>query len=345
MLRAACLRRESRQGCRCCRTSAVVAPLLVLAFLLFTLSVLPSPATAAMGSSHSAATHGGSVVPHIGDFVPLTVYLRTERQIRRSFISVADQQLAVDEEAVVDNAEGNVEADTAAEFLKPKDLDLPSLGATRGKHEKQLVYLLSPASSPRFGINKAATLMANFTLRAAGQSLQEDTTLQQSDWALRFSVGRGLHKESTWLPVAARQKYTSRLSETLAGRLHELQAADAAAERHRDEEAGEAVDNAAAAQKVQYLSRITFFFGYHKGDLPKMTSFSIAALYSPEMKPGIELQFLWIESRPYNPNRAVTLCSAVAVLVSMITVLAVFHPSSRSMLLFSQRIVAVRAHD
>ncbi|AYU78498.1 hypothetical protein LdCL_210008500 [Leishmania donovani] len=322
-----------------------------MACLLLALCILPDPAAAVVGSLNGASARSPSVAPHIGDLVPLSMYIRTKRQIRHSFISVADQQLAVDEEAVVDDAAGNVEAATAAEVLRPKDLDLPSLGATRGKHKNQVVRLLPPASSPRFGINKAVTIVANSTLRAAGQSLQEDTALQQSDLAFRFSVGRGLHKESTWLPLAARKKYTSQLSETLAGRLHEMQAAqaaDAAAERQRDKEAAEAMDNtaaAAAAQKVQYLSRVTFFFGYRKGDLQKMTSFSIAAQYSPEVKPGVELQFLWSEHRPYNPNRAVTLCSAVAVLVSMITVLAVFHPSSRSMLLFSQRIVAVRAHD
>lgn len=343
--------RGPQQGSRSNGAAAVAAPLLATACLLLALCILPGPAAAAAGSPNGASVRSPSVAPHIGDLVPLTIYIRTKRQIRHSFISVVDQQLAVDEEAVVNDAEGTVDAATAVEALRPKDLDLPSLGATRGKHTNQVVRLLSPASSPRFGINKAATIMANSTLRAAGQSLQEDKALQQSDLAFRFSVGRGLHKESTWLPLAARKKYTRKLSETLVGRLHEIQAAqaaDAAAERQRDEEAAEAMDNtaaAAAAQKVQYLSRVTFFFGYRKGNLQKMTSFSIAAQYSSEVKPDVELQFLWSEHRPYNPNRAVTLCSAVAVLVSMITVLAVFHPSSRSMLLFSQRIVAVRAHD
>ncbi|KAG5479352.1 hypothetical protein LSCM1_04610 [Leishmania martiniquensis] len=320
---------------------------MIMASVALVLCILAKPTAAAMLSPNGAVARGPSVVPHLGDIVPLTIYVRMKRQIENAFISVFDQQLAVD--AVVN--EGVQEPDVAAAAVKElglKDLYVPSLGAFRGTHESQLVRVLPPSSSPRFGISKVVTIVANGTLRAAGRSLEEDKTLQQSGLAFRFSVGKEWQKESTWLPLAARQKYISQLSALLTERwadMNAAQAADAAAERKRDEEAADDMGNTAAALTVQYLSRITFLFGYRKGDLQKMTSFSVKAYYSPEVKPGVELQFLWSEHRPYNPNRAVTLCSIVAVLASMITVLAVLHPSSRSALLFSQRIVSVRAHD
>ncbi|KAG5506030.1 hypothetical protein GH5_05711 [Leishmania sp. Ghana 2012 LV757] len=350
MALSTCRRRGQRRGSSCCGAAFIATPLLAMASLLLALCTLPNP-TAAAVSPYDAVARSPSAVPHLGVVVPLTIYVRMKRQIEHAFISVVDPQLAVDEEAVNNDVQGHHEAAATMEELRLKELDLPSLGATRGKHESQLVRVLPPSSSPRFGINKAVTIAANGTLRAAGRSLEEDTTLQQSDLAFRFSVGRELHKESTWLPLAARQRYTNELSVILAARLdkvHAAQAAEAAAERQRDEEAMEGMDHAAAAaeaQKVRYLSRVTFFFGYRKGDLQKMTSFSVKAHYSPDVKPSVDLHFIWSEHRPYNPNRAVTLCSAVAVFVSMITVLAVLRPSSRSTLLFSQRIVAVRAHD
>ncbi|CAJ1008281.1 hypothetical protein Q4I28_003594 [Leishmania naiffi] len=318
-----------------------------MAFLLLAFCIPSKPAAAAVRSFNGVPASNPSTVSHLGDIVPLTLYVRMKRQIRHAFISIVDEQLEVEEEAVVDDAETTAQAVAAVEMQRLNDLDLPLLGGTRGKHKDQVVHLLPPVSSPRFGINKATRIMANDTLREAGRSLQEDITLQQSDLAFRFSVGRRLHKESTWLPLAARKKYTNLLDTVLARRLHVLQAAqaaDAAAGLQRDKEVAEDMGDTAAALQVQYLSRVIFYCGYRKDEL-KMTSFSVTAHYSPEVKPSVELRFIWSEHRAYNPNRAVTLCSAVAVLVSMIAVLAVFHPSSRSMLLFSQRIVAVRAHD
>ncbi|KAG5505670.1 hypothetical protein JKF63_05005 [Porcisia hertigi] len=287
-----------------------------------------------------ASTTKPAVVPHLGDLVSLTMYMRLKRQIQYGFISVTgDHQREVEEEMNADDAD--------AKILQPKDLELPP----KGQHAHQVVRLLPPESSPRFGINKAVTVGANSTLRAAGQSLQEDKTLQQSDLALRFSVGSGLAKESTWLPLAARRKYMNALQIFLSGRMTEMQAgpaADAEAERQRNKEVAEDMDDKAAAaaeEEVQYLSRIIFFFGYRTGEVQKMTSFSMAVQYSPAVKPDIELQFLWSEDRPYNPNRAITLCSAVVVLVSMMTAMAVFHPSSKVMVLFTQRIVAMRSPE
>ncbi|KAK7200167.1 hypothetical protein NESM_000067400 [Novymonas esmeraldas] len=327
----------------------------VLAAALLVLCVLPALVTAAVSTrSGGGDARNPSVVPHLGDIVPLTLYMRVKRQVQHSFISIgaADAQLQVDEVAVEDG-DGN-DVDVAALAAKaqplPKDLDLPSLGAARGKHPNQVDRVLPPSYCPRFGINRAVILKVNDTLRLAGEIMEADATLQQSDFAFRFSVGRGLQKESTWLPLAARKSFMNVLSATLAARLHAEQAAqvaDTAAERQRGTLGAEDVDPVVAqeARRVQYLSRVTFFFGFRKGDLQKMTSFSITAQYSPEVKAGVEIQYVWNEHRAYNPNRAVTLCSAVVVLVSMITMLAVFHPSSRSMLLFSQRIVAARAHE
>lgn len=343
------------------RAATAVLPPLLLAALVLLLAGAPSPARAAAVTEQQQSTvqrRNPSVVAHLGEQVPLTLYIRLKRQIQYSFLGGAGTAapLAVEVEPVEVDADGDVvetvDGQSPApvrEELPAGELKLPSLGAATGKHKNQLVRALPPTHCPRFGINKAVTLLSNQTLRIAGASLASDPTLQQSNIAFRFSVGRGLQKESTWLPLAARRRYTNLLSAMLAGWMldaHAAKAAEAAAERHRGEEgaAGEAAADAAAAQ-VQYLSRLTFYFGYQKGELQKMTSFSVNAQYSNEVKAGVELHYVWNEHRPYNPNRAVTLCSAVAVLVAMIAAVAVFHPSGRSMLLFSQRIVAVRAHD
>lgn len=313
---------------------------------------------------------GRAVVPHLGDIVPITLYMRLKRQTTSPFLfggnDAAGAQLTVDEGDVVEDVEGNVvdvveEGETAGATTLPEELDLrelneqlASLIAGKGKHRSQLVRTMPPTYAPRFGINKAVTIMANATLRAAGASLEESTALQQSELAVRFSVGRGLQKESTWLPLASRHKFVSIITELLGNRLAYLgegggvgRTADAAAQaEHAElEDAFAAAAEARDHPAVHYLTRVTFYFGYQTGEQQKVTSFAIDARYSPVQRPGIELHYVWDEHRPYNPNRALVLCSAAALLVAMIMTVVVFHPSSRSMLLFSQRIVAVRAHD
>ncbi|KPA78144.1 hypothetical protein ABB37_06322 [Leptomonas pyrrhocoris] len=307
-------------------------------------------------TAHAAtATRNPTVVSHFGDTIPLTMYLRLKRQTQRSFLfpdDPADAAINLDEGAVHEDVEGNVVVEDPAEGKAAganglpdewniRDLELPALGATTGKHSSQIVRNLPPTYAPRFGINRAVTLVMKAPLSTAGKTLEDDPTLQQSDLAVRFSVGRGLQKESTWLPLASRHKVVSMLTELLVNRLQAPREAERAElEREFDE-----VTENAHGPAVHYLSRVTFYFGYQTGEQHKFTSFAIDASYSPVKKAGIDLHFIWSEHRPYNPNRALVLCTAASLLAAMMMVVVVFHPSSRSMLLFSQRIVAVRAHE
>ncbi|KPI89537.1 hypothetical protein ABL78_1305 [Leptomonas seymouri] len=313
---------------------------------------------------HAATVTSPAVVDHFGDTIPLTMYMRLKRQTQKSFllpVAHAAMKLQLEKGEVEEDEEGNVmarDADdgdgTARAGRLPdnwnlRDLELPSFGATTGKHRNQIIRNLPPTYAPRFGISRVVMLMMNATLRAAGATLEGDASLQQSDSAVRFSVGRGLQKESTWLPVASRHKVARMLTELLGNRLEALRetdrdALDAAAHAEQQEEAA-GTANHGDDSAVHYLSQVTFYFGYQTNEQHKLTSFAIDASYSTVQKPGIELRYIWSEHRPYTPNRALVVCSAVSLLVTMVMTMAVFHPSSRSMLLFSQRIVAVRAHE
>lgn len=311
------------------------------------------------------AARSPTLIDHIGDSIPLTMYMRLERQTQKTFLfnwyaaGKGDAQLEEGEVAV--NNEGNVVVEHGTKTQLPdewnveelgNDDELPALGATTGKHRNQIIRNLPPSFSPRFGINRAVRLMANATLRAAGAELQRDPALQQSALAVRFSVGRGLQKESTWLPLASRHRVVSLLSALLGHRLDELRvaapkmgAAEKAERAALEHEFEDVTAEKRAVPPVHYLSRVTFYFGYQTGEQHRLTSFSIDVRYSSVQRPGIDLHYIWDEHRPYNPNRALVLCSAASLLVTMMMVVVVFHPSSRSMLLFSQRIVAVREHE
>jgi hypothetical protein len=344
-----------------------VVVLLVIAMMMSGISggggvVGITPALAA------TVTRNPTVVDHLGDTIPLTMYMRLQRQTQKSFLfdlGATAGEAELEEGVVVEDAEGNVvvnpeDNNAARTTLLPdewklqqrQDLELPELGATTAKHKSQIVRNLPPAYGPRFGISRAVTLVANATLQAAGESLETDPARQQSDLAVRFSVGRGLQKESTWLPLATRHKVVNLLTELLAKRLDALREggeapldAAARAEQVKVDKELEELRAKRDSPAVHYLSRVTFYFGYQTGEQQRLTSFAIDAHYSPVRRAGIELHYIWDEHRPYNPNRALVLCSAASLMVAMMMVVVVFHPSSRSMLLFSQRIVAVREHE
>lgn len=281
-------------------------------------------------------------VAHIGDVIPVTVYLRTKRQLRHTFIGYEEW----DTEVGVDEDVEEIENSNVEEF--GSELFIPSGGTPR--HPNQIMRTLPLAFCPRFGIQSSVKLQSSLALQTAGKILLSRPKEQQSDSAIRVSLGMGLRKESTWLPFVVRRKYMYTLYEQLETQLDNVPLDDRARmQRQRDAEdvhnLGENGGTSASDVALRYLAYITLHIGYQTGDMQRITSFSVSAHYSELPKDEVQVSYVWDEHRAYNPHRAIAWCSAVAVVAALFTILILFHPSGRVMVLFTHKMVTIAEHE
>ncbi|CCW63805.1 unnamed protein product [Phytomonas sp. EM1] len=264
-----------------------------------------------------AASISGSVGWDIGGTVPVTLYLRFEKQVEPGIVSAWDE-------------EGDLGKAQQKRPTKLPDRNPPSDTKVLvwTKHQAQLTRSIPPIYAPRFGINKIAELPIQAPMKRAKEMLEASPQSSNTHMALRFMLGGRLRKETTWLPLAVRrsiQKNPSLISFLLPEQIENL------------ESEGEIA--------VRYLSHIDFFFGFQLGAINRITSFRVEYTYSESVPDVLELQYHWNEHQAYNTHRALTLCSVVVLLIAIIMANSMLSRQGRLPKLFRRKVVVVRAHE
>lgn len=77
-----------------------------------------------------------------------------------------------------------------------------------------------------------------------------------------------------------------------------------------------------------HLSKIQLRFGYQKNVFARLTSVRWHVSHSERPQDHIELEYLWVEQRSYDPNQAITFASAISLIA--VAILTFFISSSES---------------
>lgn len=302
----------------------------------------------------------------VGETIPVTAYIRVQRQTKGilNFIGGGGADDAEDDDEANNGntagSEGTVEREGIEEAMMAANakgaagvLGLPADADRTGtKHASQIARLIPQQQAPRFGVRKSASLPAKAIMLAAEKQLrqQKEAPQEESDLALRLSVGRGLNKETTWVPLVtrARQLYTGPLAQLLAPEFLDEVAARMAGstdwERLLEADAGATA--ALPGDHLYYLKHITVLFGFKTGLHSRVTSVRFAYEYTLARPTALGLAYVWDEHRPYDPHRAIGLCCLVAVVLALVMMAQmVCNPNTRMVKQFRKRTVVVRPRD
>lgn len=253
---------------------------------------------------------------NMGETLPLTLYLRLKRQSEGVFGLFGGTEAP--------ETDGGVEVDVTGQRFNAA---LPS-----GQHRNQVKRPLPPVYLPRFGINKLTRLDVPTWMKRAEKDMAGGPSVVESEIAVRFSVGGGLNKETTWLPLATRR---SELESRMMAMMHPA----------AQQEMMKAAELGAPQSEIRYLDEIYFYYGYQTGEVNRLTSFKVECIYGVNKRDNMTLHYVWDEHRAYNPHRALTLCSAFALGVAMFLIASILNRHGKAAVQFNRKVVAVRQHE
>jgi len=314
----------------------------------------------------------------MGSSVPMTIYLRTQRQAR-GFFDFGEHNTEDEEVHDVSAASPAKEEmeEAAAEMLQPLSPDVLLAQHGGGVHRNQIRRQVPPSHGPRFGISKHAELPLGAWIRAAARELNTSTSREvvESALAIRLSLGRDFRKETTWIPLATRRHFISRLHLLTFAQRNRVEAEDA-------EGRGDVHGN-----DIYVLHRLHLFFGFKSAEVHnRLTFFRVEYEYAPfdvargvvvdHLRPfmmmhlppnlvlhnhsgqqqqqhhhhhhgaDVEISYVWDEHQKYNPARAITLTCAVSISAGLgLLGFMLSHNNSRASRLFRRQVVAVSHHD
>lgn len=295
----------------------------------------------------------GSPVFNFGESIPLTVYVRLHRQ-SQSFlhhIMRGGGDVAVDEDAEVpvdaktSTNEDFIDAMLAANTRGAAGVLAIEEGAdTIGrKHAMQVQRLIPSQQAPRFAVDNTVVLPAKGLYDEAAAQMRRGSFPEESDLALRLSVGKGLRKETTWIPVAT-------LSSRLRSHLSELLSPDNRRELAELDDEAQDQDSPRPAREeadpIYYLTSVSLNFGFQSGVVNRMTSMRYEFGYSRTKPQHLVLHYLWDEHRAYNPHMAITACSTASVVVALWMLFSIVGlRTGKAAKQFRKHTVVVRHHE
>ncbi|CAD2220875.1 hypothetical protein, conserved [Angomonas deanei] len=174
------------------------------------------------------------------------------------------------------------------------------------KHVHQTKESLPSVVSAVFGVSRSVVYDLEATMLKA-KNLTTATDLQkqsyQSEVAIRMGVGKGINRETTWLPLLVMRKPYSRLGVLLS--------------RKRAEQ------NSAVEASLHQLAQIKFSFGFqNEGEYYAVTDCTVSYEYIPVGQSNnvntVKIVYDWNEHRPYNPHRALSVCTLLVLVWAML---------------------------
>ncbi|CUG92928.1 membrane-associated protein, putative [Bodo saltans] len=118
---------------------------------------------------------------------------------------------------------------------------------------------------PRFGWNKLVEIPS------------ADYGSNETDIAIRFEIGRGVNRQTKWMPLKELPSPTNGI------------------------------------KTAKHLTMVIFYFGFQVGAFGRFTSFKAVATYSEHAHEVIIIKYEWDEHRSYNPHIALGVVSAVSL--------------------------------